>query len=238
MFLNILDGLKTEELSKTLFYVDLDIRDYILNTFKTDKKKNIKKILNEKSNKQDKLIETAKIYENKSIDEAIKVIGNMEKYTIDELALIYSNLSNVKSGIILSNIDNKEFVDDILVEIKNQDNMSNAIKDTSENINKALDFFNEYNENINSLVGIYKKMEPSNVANVVENMMGKTDITASLELNEEEVYGISDRLIIVDVLSNIKNQSLSKIVDSMEADKASEITSLLAQPQNRFKGGE
>ncbi len=237
-FLKILDELSIDKISELLYYVDNDIRNYILDTFKINKSESIQKFISQKTRQTNNLIDMAKLYETKPIEESIKVLGNTENYSISDLASIYRNLSNMKAAILLSDIQDKEFIENLFIEIKKQDIIAKTSENTTENISKALDFLNDYNNKIKNLVGVYGKMEASQVADIVERMIERTSTTTSLELNGEEVYAISDRLIIIDVLSNIKNQTLSKILGSMDADKASSITSLLAQPENKFEGGE
>ncbi len=101
-----------------------------------------------------------------------------------------------------------------------------------------MDFFHEYDDKVNELVNIYAKMDEKKVANIVKEMIDKKNTVMSLELEDENAYNISDSMIIVDVLSNIKNQTLSKILNSMEAKEASKITSLLAKTNNTLEGGE
>lgn len=237
-FLDILDELKIEKISELLYYVDTDIQNYILDTFKTDKKENIQKLISQKTRESNNLVDIAKLYETKPIEESVNVLGNTESYSINDLALIYRSLSNMKSAILLYNIEDEVFIEDLFMEIKKQDIIAKSIHNTTENISKALDFLNDYNNKIKNLVGVYGKMEPNQVANIVEEMIDSDNTISALELNGEEVYAISDRLIIIDVMSNMKNQTLSKILGSMKSDKASKITSLLAQPENKFKGGE
>lgn len=237
-FLKILDEIKTDRISELLYYVDIDIRNYILDTFKDNKKDDIQKTISKKTREENNLIDIAKLYQTKPMEESIKLLGNTENYSINQLAIIYKNLSNIKSAILLSNIKDDEFIESLFVEIKKQDIIMDSQENTTENISKAIDFLNDYNKKIENLVGVYEKMESTQVAGIVEKMIDDVSTTTSLELNGEEVYAISDRLIILDVLSSIKNQTLSKILDSMEADKASKIISLLAQPNNKTRGGE
>lgn len=238
LFLEILNELKLEKTSDLLYYVDFDIRNYILDTFKMDKKEAIDKLILQKSRKENNLVDIAKLYETKPLEESIKVLGNTENYSIEDLALIYRNLSNMKAATLLSEIKDEEFIENLFIEIRKQDIIVKAENNTTEDISKALEFLNDYNKKIKELVGVYGKMEATQVANIIEKMVASTETTSSLELNGEQVYAISDRLIIIDVLSNTRSQTLSKILGVMDADKASRITSLLAQPEKRFEGGE
>ena len=99
-------------------------------------------------------------------------------------------------------------------------------------ISRAMEFLNEYGNKVKDLVAIYEKMSPDKVAKIVEQMIKNTSTITSIELNSEEIYELSDSIIIIDVLSKMKNQTLSKVLDFMEPDKASQVTRLLAKPKN------
>ena len=110
-FLNILEEVKENKLVEVLYYIDLDSRDYILNSFELDKRTTIEGMIYEKDNEINTLIEIAKLYETKSIDVAINAIGNTENYSIDKLGIIYGNLSILKSAELLSNIKDEKFIE-------------------------------------------------------------------------------------------------------------------------------
>ncbi len=238
MFLEILKELNTEKAGELLYYVDSDIRNYVLDTFNMTEKENIQKIVSQKDRQVSNLIDIAKLYETKPLEESINVLGNTENYSISNLALIYRNLSNMKAAMLLADIEDEEFIESLLIEIKKQDIMEKSEQNTTDNISKALEFLNDYDNKIKELVSVYERMEADKVANIVDKMINENNITSSLELNGEQVYAISDRSIIINVLSSVKNQTLSKILGAMDADKASKITSLLAQPEKKFEGGE
>ncbi|OZV12903.1 hypothetical protein CIW83_06735 [Tissierella sp. P1] len=86
-FLKILAEIKTDKLGEVLYYIDSDIRNYILDTFKEDKKMLVEAIIYEKTNEVNTLIDIAKVYETKPIDVAIDAIGNTNNYSLYKLEL-------------------------------------------------------------------------------------------------------------------------------------------------------
>lgn len=229
-FLKILGEVDTNVLGEILYYIELDLRDYILGSFSHNKRNAVEGIINRKANKIIDLEEIAKVYETKSIDLAIELLGNTDTYTMEELAIIYSNLSIIKSSKILSSIEDENFIQDLFSNIIHYEALTNSDLNITQNISKGIEFFNEYNEKINNLVMIYDKMSPDKVAEIVENMIDNTNAITSIELEAEYLLELSDRDIIIDVLSKLRNQNLSKILNLMEAETASQVTRLLARP--------
>ncbi|WP_353095309.1 hypothetical protein [Tissierella praeacuta] len=237
-FLKIISEIKEDKLGEVLYYVDSDIRNYILDTFKEDKKMIIEGIIYEKTKEVNTLIDLAKVYETKPADVAINAIGNTDTYSLYKLGIIYKNLSVLKSAELLSNIKDEAFIEELFASIMSEEELTKSDTNITSDISKAMEFLNEYGNKIKDLVIIYEKMSPDKVAKIVEQMMKNNDTITSFELNSEEVYELSDSIIIVDVLSKMKNQTLSKVLDFMEPDKASQITRLLAKPKNNNQGGE
>ena len=230
-FIKILNKVNLNKLSEIVYYVEEDIKKYILNALNIDKKNEIERLVYVMEREENNLKGIAKIYETKSIDSGINEIGTLEDYSIDELAIIYMNLSNIKAAKILYNIENEKFIEDLFVEIENQKEMKRLTINITEDISRAMEFISDYNVKINNLVQTYEKMNPAKVSKIVEEMIDKKETIASLELESEELYEISESTIIIDVLLKMKNQTLSKVLDFMEANKASKVTEELARPK-------
>lgn len=231
-FLKIIDEVKVDKLGQVLYYVDVDIRNYILDTFKSDKKIVLESIIYEKTKDVKTLIDIAKVYETKPIDASVSAIGNTNNYSLDKLGIIYKNLSVLKSAELLSNIKDEKFIEELFAAIMREEELTKSDTSVTGDISKAMEFLNEYGSKVKDLVAIYEKMSPDKVAKIVEQMIKNTSTITSIELNSEEIYELSDNIIIIDVLLKMKNQTLSKVLDFMEPDKASQVTRLLAKPKN------
>ncbi|MBU5254755.1 hypothetical protein [Tissierella praeacuta] len=231
-FLKIISQINKDKLGEILYYVDTDIRNYILDTFKEDKKTLVEGIIYEKTNEVNTLVDVAKVFETKPIDITINAIGNTDNYTLYKLGIIYKNLSVIKSAEILSNIKDEAFIEELFASIMREEELTKSDTNITGDISKAMEFINEYGSKIKNLVIVYEKMSPEKVAKIAEQMIKNNETITLIELNSEETYELSDRIIIIDVLSKMKNQTLSKVLDFMEPDKASQITRLLAKPKN------
>lgn len=231
-FLKIINEVKVDKLGEVLYYVDADIRNYILDTFKPNKKMLIEGTIYEKTNEVKTLIDIAKVYETKPIDASVTAIGNTNNYSLNKLGIIYKNLSVLKSAELLSNIKDEKFIEELFAAIMREEELTKSDTSITGDISRAMEFLNEYGNKVKDLVAIYEKMSPDKVAKIVEQMIKNTSTITSIELNSEEIYELSDSIIIIDVLSKMKNQTLSKVLDFMEPDKASQVTRLLAKPKN------
>lgn len=230
-FLETLNKLDVNKLSQVLYYIDDDIEDYVLNTFETEKKNEIQRLIYKIDKKEKELTDLARLYETRPIDRGTVEIGNFENFSVEELGIIYTNLSNVKAAELLYTIGDEKFTEELFIEIAKREEKIKSDKNTIEDISKAMEFISDYNTKIKDLVQIYEKMTPGKIAKIVEDMIDNTETVTSLQLKDQNVYDLSDSLIIVDVLSKMKNQTLSKVLDFMEAKNASRVTRELAKPK-------
>ena len=212
-----------------LFYINDDIREEILNSLNSSKRTSLENKLLSKKAEQTKLEELAKLYDSKSTELVIEEIGNTEKYTIEELATIYRNLSVLKSAEILSSVEDEEFIQELLTAIKIEGQLLGE-KNITEEIGKSMTFITEYNTKVDNLVSIYEKMQAPKIAKIAEKMMANDSTVTMLEINAEPVFKISDASIMMDVLSRMGNKTLANIMNSMNDRKASTLTQKLAKP--------
>ena len=212
-----------------LYYIDDSIKDEVLYSLNQGKRNNLENKIISKRAKEDRLKELAYLYDAKPNKLAIEEIGNTEKYSIEELAIIYKNMSILKSAEILSNIDNEEFVQKLFTAIKTEEQLLKEETITKE-IGKSMEFISEYNDKVSNLVDIYEKMRPDKVAKIAEKMLNNDSTVTILEIQAEPVFKISDVSIMVDVLSRMNNKTLAKIMDNMNDRRASILTQELAKP--------
>lgn len=139
-----------------LYYLNGSIREEVLYSLNRGKRTNLENKILGKRAKEDELIELANLYEAKPIKLAVEEIGNTEKYNIEDLAIIYKNMPILKSAEILSNIDNKEFIQELLTAIKTEEQLLKE-ETTTKEIGKSMEFITEYNNKVSNLVNIYEK---------------------------------------------------------------------------------
>lgn len=226
----ILSQMNENRVVNILFYIEDSLRGEILNKLDRDLKARLDNKLVSKNMERNNLIILAGFYEAKPSDELLDEIGNSEKFSFEELGIIYKNLSILKSAEVLSQIEDDGFKEQLFTAIRREEELTGEESSVINDISRAVQFMTEYNSKIDDLVSIYNRMSPDRVARIVEKMMENEDTVTSLEINSEPLYEISDATIIVDVLSRMNNKTLSSIMDNMKTDNASKLTQMLARP--------
>jgi len=216
--------------TEVLYYIADDIREDILYKLSNVKRTNIENKLADIKIQQTKLADIASLYEVKPVEEVIEEIGNSSKYSIRELGFIYKNLSILKSAEILSRIDEDTFIEELFSAIRKEEELMGEEEFITKEISRSIQFITEYNRKIDDLVTVYNKMSPDKVAKIVEKMVENKDTVTALEINSEPVFEISDASIIIDVLSRMRNKTLSSIMNYMSTENASMLTQMLARP--------
>lgn len=227
---DIMSYMNEDRAGKILFYIDDGTRNEIMKRIDAEKKTSLENKILKIEIENNRLKDLANLYEAKPLDTAVEEIGNTDIYNIDELGYIYVNMTAKKSAEILSNVYDDNFTEELFSSIRNKEELEKIEGSKTVEISQAIQFVSEYNRKIDELVSVYEKMSPSSVAKIVENMMDNTNTVTSLKIDTKPVYEISDSTIIIDVLSRIKNPTLSKIVGLMNTKKASQLTQMLAKP--------
>lgn len=234
-FVKVLGEVRDDKLGEILYYVDYDIRNHILNSFDNKKRMDVENIIYARASEDSTLADIAKLYDTKPVETIIPIIGNTETYSIEKLAVIYNNMSAMKSAEVLSSIEDDKFIEELLTAVKRQESLDKKSTGLTRDISHAMEFFNDYNEKIKNLVSVYEKMAPKNVANIVEKMIKNEETISYFEFTAGENYNISDKKIVIDVLSKMKNQKLSKVMDVMNTETAAVVTQALAKPKDIVK---
>lgn len=216
-------------LANIMYYLDEEFQEQIYSLLPESKRSSLESQVLSVSSKKLQLKDLASLYESKPIAAAIKEIGNTELYSLEELGVIYSNMSILKSAEILSNIKDDDFIKDVLASIRREDSLNNQ-ESTANKITEAIEFLKEYNQKINELAKVYEQMSPDKVALITEKMINNNNTVTALQWDTEPVFEVTDAVIITDVLSKLKDKTISRIINSMSTDNAHKLTQMLAKP--------
>jgi len=207
--ISIFKNIKKEKLVNILFYIDINSKDTLLNRIKIDDvsfHNEVQSMLIEKEKKHSKLQQIASMYEVMDSKLAFNDIGNTNKFSIDDLAVIYSYLEPKKSAEILINEDEPEFANQLFENIRALEELNGLTKSITVDITDELTKLNDYNNKKQELISIYEKMNSSEAAKLIEKMF------------------ITDPDIVIDVLMGIKKAKVSEILNNIETRKAIEIS--------------
>lgn len=222
-----LNSMKNENASKILYYLDDTLQSDILSIIEDIDEENAKvldALVDVMQYENKKLLDLAEIYETKDIETAFGEIGGTSLYSVDDLAVIYMNLSPKKSAEILFNSQDQQFIDKLFKSISEKERLDNIQTSVTIEISQILSYLNEYNSKIDELVKIYEKMEPSTVGQIVEDMLRNDSTISSFEIDTNELYKVSDASIVLDVLRKMNKTNLSKIIDTMSSRRAAELS--------------
>jgi flagellar motility protein MotE (MotC chaperone) len=225
----IFNRLDEDILAKALYYLDEEYTEKVLSLLEDSKRSSVESQVLAISNDKLHLKDLANLYETKSLSSVVKEIGNTEQYTMEELGVIYSNLSAIKAAEILSNVNDDDFVKGVLEAIRREQNL-NSTESTVDQITKAIEFVKEYDRKINDLVKVYEQMSPEKIAQISEKMINNDKTVTVLNLDSEPQFEVTDAMIITDVLSKLKDKTLSKVISFMSTDNAYKLTQMLAKP--------
>lgn len=212
----IFERLKPEQGAKYLFYLDSELEKQIRYKLSKDVLRNLEKKLEELENNQTKLLELVPIYENKSISESVAAIGNSNKYNMEQLAVIYKNLTLNKASKILSNVDDNDFMLTLFDEINHLEKLNKDRPSTSSTIMKGVTIYKEYNEKIDELVNIYQKTDLEELTKMIETMLKRNEVYKKHVLKASEEIVFTEEQLVIDVLSKLKPNMVANILDDLE----------------------
>lgn len=226
---DILANMRDESVCNILYYMDEETRREIYSVLDEDLRSRINYMIKDKDRRYNELVDIARLYEDKPIDVLLYDIGNTETYDMDELAVIYSNLSILKSGEVLSRVNDDAFVQDLIETIREEEKLRKKDSIVAD-INRIVQFIDEYNTRIDELVYLYENMEPNKAAAILENMLENSSTLSQFTLESEPVYEVTDSSVVLDVFRNMRKNSAAKILNYMKNENVTKLTQMLASP--------
>ncbi|WP_425449190.1 MotE family protein [Dethiothermospora halolimnae] len=210
--------MEEDKAKEILYFLDENFRKDILRKISDEvgkeKAQTIDNLIDEKKANYNNLLKVSEVYENKQPTEAYKDIGSTDKYNVESLANIYMNLSPEQSAKILLQVRDDELVNNLFNKIINLEELFNKDTSITPAISAKLKELKKYDENVKELVATYERMEPGNVADIIDNMIN------------------DNPNMVLDILREMKRTKLSQVLKEMEAEKASNISKMLLDKEN------
>lgn len=212
---SLFEKLKPDQASKYLFYLDVELERQIKFKLSKETLRNIEKKLEELEKKQEKALELAAIYENKPIEEAVAELGNFNKYNVEELAIIFKNLTLNKSSKILSKIDDNDFMSTLFNEMNHLEELQKDRLNTSSILTKGITIYKDHDAKINELANIYQKTNIDELTNMVEIMLKRNEVYQKHTLNDFEEIIFTEEQLVIDVLNRLKTNTVAEILKNL-----------------------
>ncbi|MFT9495009.1 hypothetical protein [Anaerosolibacter sp.] len=207
----------------------------ILSNFDSiEKGKKLQEIVAQMKDKERSLISTAQIYDTELPDKLNVDLGQIKKYKLDELSVIYRNMSILQGAKILSQVEDKEFVLNLLNRIKEDEVLREGNDFITSDLIKATKILEEYNRKIFDLVNVYKKMEPQQIADMISKLYNNKNGISKYSFENGESFTITDKDMAIEVLKKLSVKVTADVLASLDADLASEISKSLALPKENL----
>lgn len=212
---NLFQNLKPDQASKYLFYLDVELGRQIKYKLPSTALRDIEKKLQELETKQQKLFDLALAYENKSLDEAVAELGNLETYSMEELAFIFKELTMVKSSKILSKVDDNDFMLTLFDEINQLQELLKESPNISPEIIKGISIYKDYYKKTMELASIYEKTSTDELVKMLETMLNKNEVYQKYSLNDTEEIIFNEQQLVIDVLNKLKANKVAEVIQRM-----------------------
>ena len=223
--------LDSQVAAKYLIYLDDKTTFNIMRNLPSTNRNEFEKIIASIDKKYKNLQEIADIYAKGSISEAVNDLTNIEKYNINELAVIFLQMSVKDAAEILVHAADNEFILS-LVEAINEREILNSLRDEesksfSKSLVPAIDAFRNFEIRLNELSQIYEEMEVAEVADLMSRMLRRNQIFKQVELPNGERVSFTEEQLVIDILNNFKHNLIASILGELDTREAVELSQKL-----------
>ena len=223
--------LDSQVAAKYLIYLDDKTTFNIMRNLPSTNRNEFEKIIASIDKKHKNLQEIADIYAKGSISEAVNDLTNIEKYNINELAVIFLQMGVKDAAEILVHAADNEFILS-LVEAINEREILNSLRDEesksfSKSLVPAIDAFRNFEIRLNELSQIYEEMEVAEVADLMSRMLRRNQIFKQVELPNGERVSFTEEQLVIDILNNFKHNLIASILGELDTREAVELSQKL-----------
>jgi len=224
-------SLDIEIAGEYLIYLDDNITFKIMRSLPTSIRNDLEKTIAAFDEKHINLQEIADIYAKGSIIEAVNDLSDIEKYNINELAIIFLQMDIVKAAEILASRAESEFVFSIFNAIDEREALNILLfyesQNFSINLAQAIEAFRNYQTRLNELSQIYEKMESDEIAALMSQMLRNNIEFKEIVLSNGERISFTEEQLVIDILNNFKHTLVADILGELDTRAAVELSQKL-----------
>ncbi|MGV8146347.1 MAG: hypothetical protein ACLKAK_01695 [Alkaliphilus sp.] len=214
-----------------LIYLDDSVVFNALRSLSFSHRREIDKIIASNDEKLINLQGIADIYAKGNIDEAIRDLTDIEKYNINDLAIIFLQMNIADAAKILSNTTDNEFILSLFEAIDEREVLNSLLfyddKNFSINLVQAIEAFRNYKVRVNELSQIYEKMQIPEVADLIGQMLRSNQTFKDVELPNGERISFTEEQLVIDILNNFKHSLVASILEELDTRAAVELSQKL-----------
>lgn len=181
-------------------------------------------------NNTQKLLSLSEIYQSKSPDDLVDVLGSEDQYNVSDLAIIFKALGPLKTGQILSKSQDDTFVNAVITEMKNNEILSQGEDLLTKDILKTLKIHKDFDDNIVKLTNIYASMDSEQISRVLSDLMNNRSLPEVYVLDSGDVITLSDEDLAYEILQQFDDKRIAEIIGFFDQRLASEVTRKLIIP--------
>lgn len=224
-------SLDIEVAAEYLIYLDDSITLKIMRSLPTSIRNDLEKTIAALDEKHKNLQEIADIYAKGSIIESANDLSDIEKYNINELAIIFLQMDIAKAAEILASTADNEFVFSLFNAIDEREALNSLLfyesKNFSINLAQAIEAFRNYETRLNELSRIYEKMEPDEIAALMSQMLRNNIEFKEIVLSNGERISFNEEKLVIDILNNFEHTLVADILGELDTRAAVELSQRL-----------
>jgi len=226
----ILNAMEPNKAATLLKFMNKDEVDKVMQYIPFENQANIKKEIALEMSRRDDLKNIADIYSTEDVDKLLDSIGNTKNYSIDELAILYTELGPVKAGMVLSKVNDEKFVFSLINSIKENQVLENGKDIITKDILKSLKIYKDFDDNIKELSNVYSDMSSEKVAALIKNMIRNSAKPTVYTLDNGENIVITDEDIALSILKSFTKKKISEILSLLDDNLSSDLSRKLTLP--------
>ncbi len=227
----VFENMKDDTSANLLNYLDEDITNTILNNFTSNiQSKRVKDIIVTIKDKELYLENMAEIYSSEPPNTMVDVIGNTTTYDLNSLSTIYRHLGVRRSALILSKVEDKDFLYELINKIKEVEILTKNENAITEDLTNSIKIYREFDKNVIELSSIYDKMDERQAAQLITRLIRNNDNPKKYTLNSGDLITLSDEALALEILRSFNDRKIGIILSFMDNNLSSEISKKLAYP--------
>ncbi len=221
----VFEKLPTDTSAKYLTYLDSDLQQKIRFRLSSATKNELDKQIEGIKLRTNQLIEAAQVIENKQVDQMLDEIGNSNQYSLEDLAVIYRNLSLDKGGSVLAKVQDVEFINGLYDSISELEKLNDESGSFSKNLSATVQIYQKYNANIDELSKVYEKMTVQELASIADQMLRGNQVYQRHQLEDGQELVFSQERLLIDIFRLLKPTLVADVMEQMDTARAVELSS-------------
>lgn len=226
-----LSAMEVEDASSLMQQLATEDFNKVISFMSDQKAREVRTTIASQVKRRGELENVAQIYSAEDSLKLVELIGNGSKYSLGELAQLYTKLGPIKAGQVLAKVDDDDFVFELIGTIRDQQITEKGMDKITPDILKSLKIYKEFDDNVSEMAQVYRNMSASDVSNVIQRMIRNSTVPQLYELENGETIIISDEEIALELLSRFDTKRVGELLSNFDDTLASDISRKMTLPK-------